>query len=180
MVPALLPSPTPAPEPDGLDRSRALPFVWYKPPELYAPAIDMPNAIPPITLERNDGPTWVGYRFRRNTVQELLGVSDWPAVGRTFQFIPYGERVTPEQTRFNRLLRSVGFDRSGFDAEHVWDVYLRGLSFDRFSNLWPASNQEQQLAGPLHRNQIEAHRVRLGNVNGRWFRIVRVSHPAVP
>jgi hypothetical protein len=107
-----------------------------------------------------------------------MGVANWPAVGRTFQFIPYSSRVTPEQARFNGVLDTVGFDRAGFDAEHVWDVYLRGLEFDRFTNLWPASNQEQQLAGTRHRNQILQYEARFGNVNGRWFRIVAFRHPA--
>ena len=120
-------------------RDCPLPFIWYKPIELYAPVLDMPNAVPPRTLDRDDGPTIVAYRLRRGTAFARLGVSDWPAVGRTFQFIPYDARVTPKQGEFNRLLDRLGTDRTGFDAEHVWDVYLRGLTYDRFSNLWPAS-----------------------------------------
>lgn len=165
---------------DGTRRDCPLPFIWYKPIELYAPVIDMPNAVPPGSLDINRGPTTVGYRYRRRTVYERFGISNWPAVGRTFQFIPYDARVTPEQARFNDVMDTVGFDRSGFDAEHVWDVYLRGLEFDRFTNLWPASNQEQQLAGTRHRNQIVAYQAQYGNVNGRWFEIVEFRHPAEP
>jgi hypothetical protein len=192
-APAPAPAPRTAPRPatgaeplpedplrrcDGLRRDCPLPFIWYKPIELYAPVVDMPNAVPPGALDRDAGPTPIGYRYRGRTVYETMGVANWPAVGRTFQFIPYSSRVTPEQARFNGVLDTVGFDRAGFDAEHVWDVYLRGLEFDRFTNLWPASNQEQQLAGTRHRNQILQYEARFGNVNGRWFRIVAFRHPA--
>ena len=165
--------------PDGLSRDCALPFIWRKPIELYAPIIEMPNALPPVTFSREQGPAPVCYSFRSATVCEDIGVANWPSIGRTFQYIPYDVRETPEQARFNRILDALGFNRSGFDAEHVWDVKLRGLEYDRLNNLWPASNQEQQLAGVQHANQIRAYESQLGNVNGRWFRIVAVRHPGL-
>jgi hypothetical protein len=65
----------------------------------------------------------------------------------------------------------------------VWDVYLLGLDYDRFDNLWPASNQDQQLAGGQHERQISRYRdtidTRAGPLEGRWFEIVRFRHPAL-
>ncbi len=49
-------------------------------------------------------------------------------------------------------------DRIDVDAEHVWDLKLLGLKYYRFDNLWPASNQEQQLAGGQHERQIRNYR----------------------
>ena len=117
-----------------------------------------------------------------------LGVADWPSVGRTLQFLPYDERDTPEQGRFNRLLDCLGADHSGVDAEHVWDVNLRGLEYDRFDNLWPARNQDQHLAGGQHERQIANYRDTIdredpedsaGLLEGRWLEIIRVRHPAL-
>ncbi|MFN0098550.1 MAG: DUF4157 domain-containing protein [Gemmatimonadaceae bacterium] len=164
--------------PEGLDEDDALPFDWFKPLDLYPETLDLPNADDPQSVDRDDGPVTVRYTRGSRTVYEDIGVADWPSVGRTFQFVPYDARRTPEQARFNRLLDTLGYDRSGTDAEHVWDVYLLGLDYDRFDNLWPASNQDQQLAGTRHRNQIRAYEMRLGTVAGRWFRLVRVRHPA--
>lgn len=46
--------------PDGLSERNALPFDWYKPDELYAPSVILPNADPPAEVNRLDGPTPVG------------------------------------------------------------------------------------------------------------------------
>lgn len=164
--------------PRGLSEDDALPFDWFKPVELYPETLDLPNAEEPQEVGRSDGPTLVRYHVGTRMVYEEIGVADWPSVRRTFQFMPYDSRRTPEQARFNRVLDVLGYDRTGTDAEHVWDIYLLGLEYDRFDNLWPASNQEQQLAGTRHRNQIRTYESSLGNVAGRWFRIVRVRHPA--
>ena len=169
----------PATTPDGLSPSGALPFEWRKPLGLYPATLDIPRAESPHTLNRDDGPTTVQYRTRGRLQSEDLGVSDWPSVGRTFQYMPYAARVTPEQGRFNRVLDALGYSRSGLDAEHVWDVALLGLGYDRFSNLWPASNQDQQLAGSQHEQQMAAYRNTIGNIGGRYFRIVNVRHPAL-
>lgn len=164
---------------DGLRPDCPLPFTWYKPQELYASLIELPNADPPVELGREKAPRVIYYRSGRRRASERLGVAKWPKLCDSFQFIPYDERgTTPNQRRFNTVLDALGFDRSGFDAEHVWDVYLRGLDYDRFNNLWPASNQEQQLAGTRHRNQIVDYQATLGNLVGRWFRIVEFRHPA--
>jgi hypothetical protein len=181
--------------PDGLSEDNALPIDWYKPIELYADQINLPNASDPKTVGRDAGPTEVRFpaslvpRQDRDLyglgdtpsgeVSEDLGVADWPAVDRTFQYLPYDVRRDPEKQRFNRLVDALGFSRSGFDADHVWELNLQGPDADRFDNLWPASNQEQQLAGSLHRIQIRRYEDTLGNVNGRWFVIVRVRHPAL-
>ena len=165
--------------PDGLSEDTALPFDWYKPLDLYPPVLSIPNADDPKDVHRDAGPTSVRYHDNRGkTLYDEIGVADWPAARRTFEFFPYDARNTPEQARFNRLLDALGYDRSGTDAEHVWDVGLRGLDFDRFDNLWPASNQEQQLAGGRHHNQIRNYRATLGNLAGRWFVISRIRHPA--
>jgi hypothetical protein len=164
--------------PEGLSADDALPFEWRKPGGLYAPEMELPNADPPVTIRMSDPPTSVSYYNSRGRLQnETLGVADWPSVGRTFQYYPYDARRTPEQARFNRVLDALGFSRAGLDAEHVWDVKLVGLAYDRFDNLWPASNQEQQLAGAQHSNQIRTYENQFGNVNGRYFEIVRVRGP---
>jgi hypothetical protein len=167
--------------PQGLSEDDALPFEWRKPEELYAETLTIPRAETPDEIERDAGPTYVRYLVRGKPVTEYLGVADWPAPDDTFQFMPYTARVTPEQRRFNSVLDKLGFSRAGFDAEHAWDVYLRGLEYDRFDNLWPASNQEQQLAGGQHERQISNYRatIRGGNINGRWFRIENIRHPAL-
>jgi hypothetical protein len=79
------------------------------------------------------------------------------------------------------LLDRLGYARSGVDAEHVWDVNLLGLDYDRFDNLWPASNQEQQLAGGQHERQMQNYRANatLDPLEGRHFVIIRVRHPAL-
>jgi hypothetical protein len=166
--------------PDGFSETTALPFTWYKPIELYPEEVEIPNADYPKKLKRNDGPTEVVYQSRGRTQSEYLGVADWPAQNKTFEYFPYDVRHTPEQRRFNTLLDRLGYSRSGVDAEHVWDVNLRGLEYDRFDNLWPASNQEQRLAGTRHDHQIRNYENTIGNINGRWFKIVRVRHPATP
>ena len=143
--------------------------------------VHIPNAEHPKELDRDAGPTEVRFTTRGSPDRELLGVADWPAVRRTFQFTPYGQRETPEQGRFNRLLDRLGYARSGVDAEHVWDVNLLGLDYDRFDNLWPASNQDQQLAGGQHERQIANYRANtaLEPLEGRHFVITRVRHPAL-
>jgi hypothetical protein len=104
-------------------------------------------------------------------------VDDWPAAKKTFQYLPYDGRSDPEKARFNRLLDRLGYSRSGVDADHVWDISLRGLEYDRFDNLWPASNQDQQRAGVLHHNQIRNYEATIGNINGLWFVITRTRDP---
>jgi hypothetical protein len=174
--------------PNGLSEDNALPFEWRKPLELYPEVLEIPNAEDPKELNRDSGPTEVRFTTGGSSDRVELGVADWPSVGRTFQFLPYDERDTPEQGRFNRLLDRLGADRSGVDAEHVWDVNLRGLEYDRFDNLWPASNQDQQLAGGQHERQIANYRDTIdredpedsaGPLEGRWLEIIRVRHPAL-
>jgi len=164
--------------PDGLTEATALPFDWYKPLELYPAVVEIPNADDPEEVHRDSGPTMVRYQVGGRTEYDEIGVADWPAARRTFQLTPYDSRIAPEQSRFNRLLDRLGYDRSGTDAEHVWDLNLRGVEFDRFDNLWPASNQEQQLAGTRHTNQMRNYRATIPDLNGRWFIISRMRHPA--
>jgi hypothetical protein len=166
--------------PDGLSEDTALPFEWRKPDELYAKKVEIPNADDPKSVGRFDGPTPVRYTDGHGGTQhDEIGVADWPAVGHTFQFTPYDARKEPEKVRFNRLLTQLGFNRSGFDGDHVWELYLRGLEYDRFDNLWPASNQEQQLAGGHHERQIRAYRNTFSDLEGRYLIISRVRHPAL-
>ncbi len=166
--------------PDGLSEATALPFEWRKPDELYPKVVDIPRADEPKSVGRFEGPTPVRYSDGRGRTQhDEIGVADWPAVGRTFEFHPYDSRRDPEKRRFNALLTRLGFDRSGTDGEHIWDIYLRGLEWDRFDNLWPASNQEQQLAGGQHERQIRDYRRTFSNLEGRHFVISRVRHPAL-
>ncbi|HVQ07034.1 MAG TPA: DUF4157 domain-containing protein [Allosphingosinicella sp.] len=163
--------------PQGLSEDDALPFDWRKPMEFYPETLPIPRAETPAEVNRDDGPTYVRYLVRGKPVTTYLGVADWPDFGSTFQFTPYDVRITPTQRTFNTLLDRLGFNRSGFDAEHVWDVGLRGIKWDRFDNLWPASSQEQQLAGVQHDQQIDNYRATIGgNINGRWFRIDRIRH----
>lgn len=163
--------------PQGLSEDDALPFDWRKPMEFYPETLSIPRAETPAEVNRDDGPTYVRYLVRGKPVTAYLGVADWPDFGSTFQFTPYDVRITPTQRTFNSLLDRLGFNRSGFDAEHVWDVGLRGIKWDRFDNLWPASSQEQQLAGVQHDQQIDNYRATIGgNINGRWFRIDRIRH----
>jgi hypothetical protein len=164
--------------PDGLSESTALPFIWYKPIELYPRVLDIPRADNPKEVGRDDGPVSVRYTDRNISVYETIGVADWPAVRRTFEYFPYDSRSEPEKNRFLQLVDDLGYNRSGLDIDHVWDIGLRGLEYDRFDNLWPASNQEQQLAGVRHNIQIRNYRSTLGNINGRWFVIVEFRHPA--
>jgi hypothetical protein len=165
---------------DGLSEDTALPFDWYKPNELYEPNLSLPNADDPKSVGQFDGPTVVFFQTGGRTDQAEIGVDDWPAVHSTFQYIPYNQRQEPEKERFRRLVDRLGYNRSGFDIDHVWDIALRDIEYDRFDNLWPASNQEQQLAGVRHRNQIRNYEQQpgLANLNGRWFEIVRFRHPA--
>jgi hypothetical protein len=171
--------------PDGLSESNALPFEWRKPKtdNFYPEKVEIPNADNPKELDRDRGPSRVDFKTLGKDDRVKLGVADWPDVGKTFQYTPYSVRKTPEQERFNRLLDRLGYVRSGVDAEHVWDVGLLGLEYDRFDNLWPASNQEQQLAGGQHDRQIANYRSTMTDprlpVEGRHFVIIRVRHPAL-
>ncbi|MGY8871588.1 MAG: eCIS core domain-containing protein [Pseudomonadales bacterium] len=178
--------------PDGTSPDKALPLDWYKPIGLYPSTMSLPNADDPHQVDRDSGQTDV--RFPLSVIpsrdhkyytadpdefaHEQVGVIDWPAVGHDFQYMPYDSRTDPEKERFKRLVDALGFSRAGLDIDHVWELNLRGLEYDRFDNLWPASNQEQQLAGSRHRIQVRNYEDRLGNVNGRWFVITRVRHPA--
>lgn len=184
--------------PDGSNQSNALPFDWFKPDSLYPSEMNLPNAIAPTSVGRFDGPTTVRFptallpsRDRRHyglprsaasdtrtELEEDIGVADWPSVNRTFQYMPYDSRSDPEKERFKRLVDALGFDRSGFDADHIWELGLQGAEFDRFDNLWPGSNQEQQLAGSRHFQQMANYQNTLENINGRWFVISRILHPA--
>lgn len=184
--------------PDGSDESNALPFDWFKPASLYPNEMYLPNAIAPTSVGRFDGPTPVRFptnilpsRDRRHyglprssasdtrtELEEDIGVADWPSVRRTFQYMPYDSRSDPEKERFKRLVDVLGFNRAGFDADHIWELGLQGAEYDRFDNLWPGSNQEQQLAGARHFRQMQNYQNTLGNINGRWFVISRIRHPA--
>ncbi|PSR15932.1 hypothetical protein C8255_20535 [filamentous cyanobacterium CCP3] len=164
--------------PDGLSEEKALPFDWYKPIELYPEVIHLPAADDPQEVRRDNGPTGVRYRdYRGRTITEYIGVADWPAQRKKFEYMPYDERREPEKNRFNSLLDRLGFSRAGLDGDHVWDIKLRGLEYDRFDNLWPASNQDQRLSGTRHDIQIRNYERTLGNINGRWFVISRVLPP---
>jgi hypothetical protein len=178
--------------PDGSSPDKALPIDWYKPIDLYPSTMSVPHADDPHQVDRDAGQTDVRFPLslipRRDHkyytadpegfAHEQIGVIDWPAVGHDFQYMPYDSRSDPEKERFKRLVDALGYSRAGLDIDHVWELNLRGLEYDRFDNLWPASNQEQQLAGSRHRIQIRDYEDRLGNVNGRWFVITRVRHPA--
>ncbi len=164
--------------PDGLSERTALPFIWYKPMSLYPRTMELPNADDPQEVHRDGGTVLVRYTDGSRSVYQEFGVADWPAVRRTFQFTPYDSRSEPEKERFSRLVDRLGYSRSGLDIDHVWDINLRGLEYDRFDNLWPASNQEQQLAGVRHNNQIRNYRSTIGNINGLHFVIVEFRHPA--
>lgn len=164
--------------PQGLRRSDALPLVWRKPvrSDLYPDTVAIPNATePPFELVRRDGPSMVVYRERGRTVRERLGVkeSNWPHVGKTFQFIPAPERVTPEMTRVRRLLERLGTDLGGLDVDHVHEVQFGGA--DRAANLWPADASMNRSAGTRHREEIDQYRSRLGNINGRYFVIADIA-----
>lgn len=178
--------------PDGSSPDKALPFDWYKPIGLYPSEMSLPNADAPQQVGRDDGQTEIRFpvslipnrdRKKYNPdpdgfVYDRIGVDDWPAASHEFQYTPYDSRSDPEKERFKRLVDALGYSRAGLDIDHVWELNLRGQEFDRFDNLWPASNQEQQLAGSRHKIQISSYESRLGNVNGRWFVITRVRHPA--
>ena len=110
----------------------------------------------------------------------MIGVAEWPQLHNVFEY-KKEERVQAEADAFKRLFRdNLGnhLGANNLDVEHVWDVGLRGATFDRFDNLSPAYNLEQQLAGTRHDNQIaEAEKV-YGSVEGRFFKIVDFRHPA--
>jgi hypothetical protein len=166
--------------PDGLSDNSPLPFIWYKTMDLYPRVMELPNAEDPQQVNRDNGPVMVRYLERGRSVYERFGVASWPAVRRRFQYLPYDEREEPEKERFARLVDRLGYSRTGLDIDHVWDIGLRGIEYDRFDNLWPASNQEQQLAGGRHFRQIDNYRSTVGNINGRYFEIVDIRHPASP
>lgn len=137
------------------------PFTWHKPFEMYEKTVDLPNAERPPSVSRTDGVTDVyWYPPGRKSLSHLkLGVSDWPSsMSPPFKYRPYvgkrGDEHMPNQAKFNRRLDSLGFDRTGNDAEHVWDVGLRGPDFDKFSNLWPAESGANQSAGGKHKSEI--------------------------
>jgi hypothetical protein len=176
--------PPPPTAPDGLSEATAIPFDWYKPIKLYEESLHLPNADPPRDLPRSSHPTLIYYNYHGQRRHAELGVADWPEERRTFDYLPYdsGTRNTPEQRHFNTVLDEMGYPRRerGVDAEHVWDVKLRGLGFDRFDNLWPARDQAQRLAGVRHSIQMRqiASTLPGGSANGRWLVIARVRDPA--
>ena len=172
--------------PDG-SQSNPYPFQWHKPFDIYEPTLDFPNADRPSSLSRTDGPTDV-YWYppgRRSPSTVKLGVADWPSPSSpAFLHRPLvggrGAEPMPNQSLFNRRLDSLGFDRTGLDAEHVWDVGLRGPDFDRLNNLWPADRDDQQIAGTRHGEQIQNLTRVYGPLAGKYLKIVRMRPPNAP
>jgi hypothetical protein len=165
---------TAAPARRGFSRGDALPFQWYKPIVFYPAEMELPSATPPITVRRDDGPIMVGYTERGRTINERIGVNrrNWPWVGKAFQYIPE-DRSDTEKDRFRRLVARLGYTETGVQIDHVHDIQFGGR--DHFSNLWPMSEDANMSAGPRHQQQLDRYRQTLGNINGRWFEIVRIG-----
>jgi hypothetical protein len=170
--------------PNGESEGDALPFVWYKPLEIYPRKVLIPRASSPHELDRDDGPTKVTYDVGRGANTVPIGVrrSNWPYArtardrpGKTFLYVPDDPgNVEKDALKdvFNQRLLPVGetLRGNGFDLDHVHEKQFGGK--DAYSNLWPADYQENQLAGTRHDHQLAEYRQTVGAIDGRWFEIV--------
>ena len=180
--------------PLGLDENDPLPWVWYKPLDIYPRTLAIPRAISPAELDRDDGPTPVTFPFDRENITIDIGVRDsnWPfgpagGRGKVFQYDPHdpGDKNKDWlRDRFNNNLLAAGetLRGNGFDLDHVHEKQFGGE--DAFDNLWPADYQENQLAGGLHHRHLERYRDTFsgrppaqggGGIEGRYFEIVEVK-----
>ena len=170
--------------PDGLSRQNALVFSWHKPIDFYPKTLDIPNAVDPQTLDRDDGPTTVTRSVnqgggRSKTEYERIGVarSNWVRRGDYLQYVPHAVEDRREQDRLRDLLTDLGFDTSGTEVDHVRDLHLGGK--DHFSNLWPLDQATNSAAGPRHQRQLENYEQQFAarnlNLNGRIFVISDVG-----
>jgi hypothetical protein len=181
--------------PRGETEDDPLPIVWYKPLNIYPKELDIPRAITPHKLDRDDGPTPVQYKYGRSSTVENIGVgtddetgqSNWPRKrqgasdrGKTFQLI---ERTAGDSEKDR--LRDVFADRLladgqtlrglGYDVDHVHEKQFGGK--DALPNLWPAKFAENQRAGGRHDHQLNEYRLTIGNIAGHWFEIVDIQMP---
>ena len=186
----------PARTPEGLSLNDPLPIIWYKPLNIYPKNIDIPRAIRPERLDRDDGPTLVEYEVGRGrTARDLIGVGEddttgqtnWPlpvgtaqSRGKTFSFVEKtaGDTVKNRlRDRFNDRLLPAGtrLSSNGWDVDHVHEKQFGGQ--DALSNLWPADSGPNRDAGDLHNEQLNMYRGTIGSIAGRWFEIVDVRYP---
>lgn len=168
---------------DGLSEQNALPLEWHKPKDnfIYPGRLDLPNAVSPKFVNRDDGPTQVSYDQPDGTrTFDDIGVADhyWPYIGKTFQLVR-GRRLDRERDRFRNLVTYLGFSRAGLQIDHVHELQFGELhpgdALDAFENLWPIDRSANASAGTRHRNQVRRYEQQLGSVQGRWFEIVKIG-----
>lgn len=168
---------------DGLSEQNALPLEWHKPKDnfIYPQRLDLPNAVSPNFVSRDDGPTQVSYNRADGTrTFDDIGVADhyWPYIGKTFQLVR-GGRSDREKDRFRNLVTYLGFNRAGLQIDHVHELQFGELhpgdALDAFENLWPIDRSANASAGTRHRNQVRRYEQQLGSMQGRWFEIVKIG-----
>jgi hypothetical protein len=171
---------------EGRSEDDALPFVWYKTLDIYGNPVLIPRALSPHELNRDDGPTLVTYNVGRGANTVPIGVehSNWPhgpiGRGQPGKRFPYTNHDPGDREKdalrdvFNERLLPAGetLRGNGFDLDHVHEKQFGGD--DDYSNLWPADYQENPLAGTLHDHQLDIYRQTVGDIEGRWFEIVKV------
>lgn len=171
--------------PDGLSKQTALPFTWHKPLDImYPETLDIPNAVEPKVLHRDNGPTTVTRNVnqgggRSKTEYERIGVAknNWVGRGKFLQYVPHATESREQQDRLRDLLTELGFDRSETQVDHVLDLQFGGK--DEFRNLWPGDSTTNLAAGPKHENQLDNYRQQFAAQNetleGRIFVISDVE-----
>jgi hypothetical protein len=159
---------------EGFTEDDALPLRWRKPMNFYPKTVDIPNAIHPKQLDRDDGPTPVTFQERGKEATEKIGVDkrNWPFEGKAFRLIA-DDRKDTEKDRLKRLLDRLGYSRSGVQIDHVHEIQFGGK--DKFHNVWPMSSDANMSAGSRHKAQLDNYRRTLGNISGRWFQVVAIE-----
>ena len=168
--------------PEGWTEDDAIPFDWRKPEaDIYPDIVPIPGADDPKELDRSQPPRFVHYTASGRPKTVMIGVAEWPKLNDVFE-LRKEPRAQKQADAFKRMFRdnfTYPLSANGLDVEHVWDVGLRGAKFDRFDNLWPSYDLEQQLAGKRHERQIaKAEDVAGGSLENRFFKIVNFRHPA--
>lgn len=186
-------APTTPTAPSGRTAGDPIPMVWFKPPGLYPPSIQIgderyffsepePLVVPPLS----------GLPDVRRTAftggEVVIGINPagefYPREGRVWPRVRAGVlRTGTRQANFRRLLREYGYDWGSKEADHVRDLQWGGQ--DDYHNLWPLERSWNNAANRVLQQNV-TYRDDDGNVVtvrlqetplNRWFRIDRLQRP---
>jgi hypothetical protein len=129
----------------GRTKADPIPMVWYKPPGLYPPSIQLGedryffNEPEPLVVPLEAGLADVR-RSGFTSGEIMIGINSssdyYPTVGRVWpRVLARPLRTGTKQANFRNLLTEYGYDWGTKEADHVRDLQWGGQ--DDYANLWP-------------------------------------------